>query len=196
MPPLRVRYLLLFTRLFPLWLSYLLLAFLFFLVWFDPTPIGWEGALQLRAFVFVEIVTVLLVSWIVSGVDGPGGIYWAGATLMCVGVWLATTGYVGRYAAAFLVAHLFAHVAAVGAEERTLSQEQAWTSVSVVMLGGAWALAGLLPLPEMGWTVAETPVELWWEMPRWGGSQRIPQGLPSWAVLYFAGSSVVSLWRK
>ena len=181
------------TRILPGWVSSLALAVLFVLVWISPAWFGWEAVSSLRTVVYVEVAAVYGLLFMTAGHDEPFA--WLPilpvAALVGVGLW----NVAGAFAAIVLPLHLMVRVAGIWSDVRTVGDTSKALGIGLLTMLLCWLTLGLLPFPELGWTAESTPQQLWWEVPSWTGSRRIPFGLPAWGFLYFLATAIADAIR-
>lgn len=180
-------------RFLPGWSSSLALALLFLCIWISPEWLGWESLTGFETAIFVEIAGVYVSLFMLAAYHPPLG--WVSILPLAVLLGLALYLAVDVLLAIVLPIHLIIRVSGIRSDIRTEEEVFRALLVSVGLMACCWIAVGLLPLPQLGWTIPETPYHLWWEAPAWTGSKRVPYGLPAWGFLYFLLTAVIDVVR-
>jgi len=173
----------------PGWLSSLFLSALFFGVWLNPEWFGWDGVHGLRALVFVEVISVFGLLYMTAGRDQP--LAWLPVIPIAAALGYFIGLQIGPLFGIALGVHLLSRVGSLWSNFDAAQLAVSELVISVLLMGSAWLIVGLLPLPSFAWTESVVPIELWWEVGNWrGGTTRLAQALPAWGCFYFAMSAL------
>lgn len=183
---------LLVTRILPSWLSYLVLSGLFLEAWLRPAWIGWDGIITLRHLVLFEVLGVAGLAYLLVGRNEFLG--WIhvlpAAGVLGLGLWYG----VGPLVAVILPLHLLIRAATLWRDQQRSKEVFAALALSLAIMLLLRLAVGLLPFPAFGWTRADTPTTLWWNVITWHGWMRVPHALPAWSCLYFLAMSLVQIF--
>lgn len=183
-----------FGDVFPRWLPSILLSGFFLLFWIAPETVGWRHAGQLEWLVLMEVTGAVLVGYFLSARDEPFGWLFVLPALLTTGLLLWI--FVGPLPAIVVPSYLMIRAVSVwrGEEEKEYDLPASiYHAFSLMAL--AWLAACYLPLPSFGWTLANIPAGMAWEVP-WSPRPRVvPYAVPAWGFIYFAMLALAELFE-
>ena len=177
--------------LLPGWVSDAALAVLFLLIWLFPEVIGWHQLEGVRLLIVIEI-WILAASTLVLAGHGER-LAWMPLILVVPAVAIGLGAAIGIVPAVFIAVRLLGSLATTLRDSGRAQLAYSRAGLSLAVMVAAYASLSMGPA-ELGWTEAATPAALWVRT-LGENATRIPQGVPAWGTLYFAGLLLVEALR-
>jgi len=175
----------------PRWLSDLLLAGIFLLVWLTPETFGWSNLEGLGLMMVLEVWIALTALVVLSGYGERFS--WLPLLVLIPAMVVVLRSELGLWVLIIIGMRVSIELTRVVIDDSVVLLGYARALTIAVALIGTWALVATSSPPELGWTAQATPPDLWLASARSRGPADLPSGVPVWGFLYFAVVGVLHL---